>query len=163
VKALYETQRRGESSGEQQNELKDIIDHYGSTAAGREAMMVLGNQLYKKGDFAGALEQFENLARKSGGSPLLKIAALHSAASTQKAMGQLEDAAKTYLSAADDAMNLNKSQSLYQAARCYEDLKQYAEAEKLYRKIIDSTEESDAKSLSEERLLWLIASGFISG
>jgi len=163
VKALYEAQKRGEGSSEQQNALKDIIDHYSGTAAGREAMIVLGNQLYKKGDFAGALEQFEKLAKKNKGNSLLKIAALHSVAATQRAMGHIEDAAKTYLAAADDSRNLNKSQSLYQAARCYEDVKQYGEAEKIYRKIIESSEEGDAKSLSEERLLWLTANGSISG
>jgi len=163
VIALFEAKKMSEGSSEQQSALKEVAQDYGSTAAGQEAMIYLGNQLLKKNDFAGALEQFENLAEKVRGSELLHVAALHRVAATKRAMGNIEDAAKTYLMAASDPKNLEMADSLFQAARCYEELKQYDEAAKLYRRVIDSTNERDAKLQSEERLLWLIANNSISG
>lgn len=159
--ALYEAQK---SAGDaRQRALLNIADDYGGTPAGREAMMMSGDDLFARGDYAGALVQFENLATKGKGNPLMEAAALHKVAATQRALGKIEDAAKTYLSAAGNYKNLNKDESFYQAARCYEDLKQYGEAAKLYKRVIDSQSEGEFKSLSEERILWLVANGSISG
>lgn len=160
--ALYAAQKLAQGSAEQQKALEEISDDYTSTPAGREAMMFLGDMFVARGDFASALPQFENLAKKSKGNGLLKIAALHKVAAAQRAMGKAEDAAGTYLTAAEDFKNLNKEDSLFQAASCYEYLKQYDEAAKLYRRVIDTSPESGIKSKSEERLLWLIADGSVS-
>jgi len=161
--ALYAAQRLQAGSGDQQKALEEVADDYSSTPAGRQAMLLSGDILMARGDFTAAQAQFENLAKNSKGNNLLKIAAMHKEAAAERAMGKLEDAAKTYLAAAADPGNLNKEDSFYQAARCYEELKQYDEAAKFYKKVIDQAEESGTKLKSEERLLWLIANGSISG
>lgn len=160
---FYEAQKLQPASEAQQKALEEVADDYGSTPAGREAMMVLGDQLFTRGDYQAAFDKYEELASHSGGVELLKIAALHRAAAAQRALGKLDDAAKTYLSAAEDPKNLNKADSFYQAARCYEDLKQYDEAVNLYKKSMEASAESETKSQSEERLLWLMANGLITG
>jgi len=161
--ALYAAQRLQAGSADQQKALEEVADDYSSTPAGRQAMLLSGDILMARGDFTAAQAQFENLAKNSKGNNLLKIAAMHKEAAAERAMGKLEDAAKTYLAAAEDPRNLNKEDSFYQAARCYEELKQYAEAAKFYKKVIESAQESGTKLKSEERLLWLIANGSISG
>lgn len=161
--AFYKVQMLPQGSEKQQNALKELIKDYGSTSAGREAMILLGNQLFKQGDYAGALEQFETLVKNSRGNTLLMIESLHRVALSQRALNKMEDAAKTYLTAANEPGNLNMVESLYLAAQCYEEIKQYDEAAKIYRRVIDSPVEGNMKSLSEERLLWLISNGLISG
>lgn len=163
VKALYAAAKLGPASTEQQKALEEVADDYSSTPAGREAMMILGDQLFARGDFQAALGKYEDLAEHSGGVELLKIAALHKVAATQRALGKIDEAAKTYLSAAEDLKNLNKADSFYQAARCLEDLKQYDGAAKYYKKVIEISADGDTKSQSEERLLWLMANGLVSG
>jgi tetratricopeptide (TPR) repeat protein len=162
-KLLYAAELLASGSEVQQKALADIADDYGSTAAGREATMLLGDQLYARGDYQAALDRYEELAAKSGRAELMKIAAMHRAADAQRAMGKLDEAAKTYLAAAEDPKNLNRVDSYYQAGRCYEDLKQYDEAVKLYRKAMEISAESETRSQSEERLLWLMANGIITG
>ncbi len=161
--ALYAAQTMAAGSAEQQKALEEMADDYSSTPAGREAMLLLGDIYMARGDIDLAQEKFGELAKKSGGTPLMQIAALHRLAAAQKAAGRTQDAAKTFITAADNLKNLNRPESLYQAGLCYEELKQYDEAAKIYRRVTDSASEGDARSKSEERLLWLIASGTISG
>ncbi len=159
---LFEAQKFALATPEQQKILEEVADDYTSTPAGREAMMALGDQFFARGDFQAALEKYEELQEHSA-VPLMKVAALHKVAAAQRALGKLDDAAKTYLTAAAYPKNLNKADSFYQAAGCYEELKQYDEAAKLYKKVMEISEEGGAKLKSEERLLWLVANGSISG
>lgn len=162
-KALLAAHAQQPGSEAREKALEEVAGDYGSTAAGREAMMFLGDDLFAKGNFGGAAKQYEDLAKSAKNLPMLEVAALHKLAKTQKALGQLDTAAKTYLAAADSKGNLNRADSLYQAGLCYEDMKNYDEASKLYRKVLDSVSEGETRSKSEERILWLMANGHITG
>ena len=163
IGALYAARGVESGSEAQQKALKEVAEDYRSTAAGREAMMMLGDLFLNRGDFAAALEQYESLAGASGRSELLKVAAIHRSAKVLRSMGKTEEAAQKYLAAAEDKKNLNKAESYFEAARCFEDLKQYGEAAKFYRMAIDVAQSGDVRSKSEDRILWFVSNGLISG
>lgn len=161
-RALLAAHDLAPGTAERQKALQDVASDYASTPAGREAMMALGDELFARGDLTAAAEQYESLAGSAKRLPLMEVAALHKLAKAQRATGRTEDAAKTYLKAAENAGNLNRADSLYQAGFCYEELKNYNEALQLYKRVLDSGAEGDIRSKSEERILWLMANGVVS-
>lgn len=159
---LYQARKLQPGSEEQIRALKDIADDYTSTGSGKMAMFMYGEALFEKKDYEGAVREFRLLSNKTARRPFLKVAAMHKMAESLYAMGKMEDAAKTYLEASSIPENKNGNDSLYQAARCYEDMKDFAQAENLYRKILDTAKDDQSKFRAEERLLWLFANGSIS-
>jgi len=159
---LYKARKLQPGSDQQLAALQKVADDYTSTGSGKIAMFMYGEALFEKKDYEGALKEFEQLSNKTPRRPFLKVAAMHKMAESQYAMGKIEDAAKTYLEAALVPKNEIKDDSLYQAARCYEDMKDFAQAETLYRKIMDTSKDDQTKFRAEERLLWLFANGSIS-
>lgn len=159
---LYKARKMQPGSDAQLSALKEVADDYTSTGSGKMAMFMYGEALFEKKDYEGAAREFERLSDKTARRPFLKVAAMHKKAESLYAMGKIEDAAKTYLEAALIPQNKNKDDSLYQAARCYEDKKDFAQAESLYRKIMDTANDDQTKFRAEERLLWLFANGSIS-
>jgi tetratricopeptide (TPR) repeat protein len=160
---LYQARNMQSGSEEQLKAFKEIADDYTSTGSGKIAMFMYGEALYEKKDYENAAKEFETLSKKSKGRPFLKVAAMHKLAESFYAMGKIEDAAKTYVEASSVPKNENIDDSLYQAAGCYEDIKNFAEAETIYRKILDTGKNDRIKFQAEERLIWLIASGAIGG
>lgn len=158
---LYQARKMQPGSDEQLKALKDVADDYTSTGSGKIAMFMYGEALFEKRDYEGAAREFQVLSKKTAKRPFLRVAAMHKMAESLYAMGKIEDAAKTYLEASSIPENKNKDDSLYQAARCYEDMKDFAQAESMYRKILDTAKDDQTKFHAEERLLWLIANGSI--
>ena len=157
AKALYNAQEMLAGSSKQLEALEEVADKYGSTGSGRLALLTLGEELFKKGEYEAAATQFKVLSQKSKNTPLLQVVALHCMAKSLFALGEIEQAAQAYLNASQVPGNLNRDDSLYQAARCYEEMKNFDEARKIHSKVIDTGTNETTKSRSEERLLWLIA------
>jgi tetratricopeptide (TPR) repeat protein len=145
--------------------LNEIADDYSRTFAGKHALMEEGDLLMKKGEYGEAMERFIALADSSRSLPALRIAALHRLANAQLMDGKPAEAAKTYRKAGADPHNEISLLSELLAAACLERAKDYKGAEELYRRIIEDAGENDAavRDVSEERLIWLTAKGYISG
>lgn len=96
---------------------------------------------------------------------MLYIAAMHRLAEAQLALGDANAAAETYLKAAADPHNLVSQDSRLRAAECLERAKEFEQAARLYRQVIDEAGEDDmqVKNKSEERLLWLISNRSVEG
>jgi len=165
AQALYEAEVMAPGSDERRAALEEVADDYSRYFAGKRAMMQLGDILVEQGDFAKAQEQFMKLANGSRNQPMLRIAALHKLAEAQLAGGDANEAAATYRRAAADPGNLIPATSELMAAACLERAGEYDSAAELYLRIIDDAgeEQGVAKEMSEERLLWLVAKGYISG
>lgn len=157
AEALYKARDLPEGSTEQLEALADVADKYASTGSGHLAMLIRGETFFTKGEYEAAASEFGVLAKKSKSQPFMHVTALHAMARSFFAAGKIEDAAKAYLQAASVPHNLNKDESLYQAARCYEELENIEEAKKLHQKVRDTSTNETAKSRAEERLLWLMA------
>ena len=145
--------------------LDSISEDYSRTFAGKRALMEEGDLLLKEGKDADAMERFRMLADGSRNHPALRIAALHKLANAQLVAGEPAEAAKTYRKAAADPHNEIALQSELLAAVCLERAKDYKGAGELYQRIIDDADENDSyvRDVSEERLIWLTAKGYISG
>jgi len=138
--------------------LAKVATEYPRTAAGREAMLMLGNRWLKENNSDNALRWFTEAADRAHGYPILKTYALHQIGHLHAEAGEWEEAAQAFKRAADTRGNVIKMRSNYEEARCLEELKNYSGARALYEKIIASNDSSQAvKALSEERLLWLAA------
>jgi tetratricopeptide (TPR) repeat protein len=160
---FYRTTLLPVSSDEQVNALKEVVDDYLGTAAGKQALMGLGEIYLKRSDYALAKEQFRILAGKSRNHPMLFVAAMYKLAEAELMSGDSEAAAEAYLKVAADPHNLLSMDSRFKAAGVYEGERNYEEASKVYRQIIDEATEADLdiKDKSEERLIWLKAEGRI--
>jgi len=141
----------------------NVVDRYPRTAAGKHAMMRLGTLYSKEGKYDLAVKQFEKLSGMSRNMPMMRIAALHNLAEVHMAMGEKEKACEDYMMAASDPKNLLQMTSRLRAAACFEDNEKYDRAENLYKQITTESaeEDSEARLISEERLLWLAAKGKI--
>lgn len=139
--------------------LAAVADRYARTAAGREAMLLLGNRWLKEGNADNALRWFDEVADRTRSYPILKTYALHQIGHLHAQAGDWEQAAQAFEGAAQIKGNMIKMRSLYEEARCLEELGKFGDASSLYEKIIASSDNSAraVKALSEERLLWLAA------
>jgi hypothetical protein len=161
--ALYEATKLPAGSDERIAALRAVAKSYGRTFAGKEALMELGEILFKRGDTAGAMEQFQALADSSRNQPMMHIAALHRLANAQLETGKPAEAAATYRKAATDPANPVAAMSSMLAATCLEQSGDYAGAAELYRRIIQDAREGDraVRDASEGRLLWLQSKGLV--
>jgi tetratricopeptide (TPR) repeat protein len=162
---IYELGEEQTEAEEMLARLSEIADDYSRTFAGKRALMEEGDLLLKDGKGEEAIERFRVLADGSRNLPALRIAALHRLANAQLISGKPAEAAKTYRKAAADPHNEIALVSELLAAACLERAKDYEGAAELYRRIIEDAGEFDTmvRDKSEERLIWLIAKGYISG
>jgi tetratricopeptide (TPR) repeat protein len=139
--------------------LGDVATQYSRTAAGREAMLLLGNRWLKEGNSDNALRWFGEAADRARSYPILKTYALHQAGHLHALAGEWEEAEQAFERASQTKGNMIKMLSIYEEARCLEELGKFDKAISLYEKIIASSDDSaqTVKALSEERLLWLAA------
>lgn len=161
---VFELERSGAGEEQRLSELNEIADDYSRTFAGKNALMEEGDLLLKKGEYGEAMERFVALADSSRNLPALRIAALHRLANAQLMDKKPAEAAKTYRKAAADPHNEIALISELLAAACLERAKDFDGASKLYKRIIGDADENDAavSDVSEERLIWLTAKGYIS-
>lgn len=143
--------------------LAKVAEDFGRTAAGREAMLLLGNRWLKEGNSDNALRWFDEAADRAKSYAILKTYALHQIGYLHAQAGDWEEAAQAFSRAAKTKGNVINMRSSYEEARCLEELKKFDDARSLYEKIVASSDNSAqaVKALSEERLLWLAANRHI--
>jgi tetratricopeptide (TPR) repeat protein len=161
--ALYEAQKLPNGSEGEIAALSKVAKDYRRTFAGKDALMQLGELFFARGDYAAAIERYQALADGTRSQPMLHIAALHRLANAQLALGNPKDAAETYRKAAAEPGNLVAIMSNLMAATCLERAGEYAAAADLYRRIMSDAGDGDraARDVSEGRLLWLQAKGYV--
>lgn len=142
-------------------ELADVAEEFRGTSASRKALLMLGKAAVSDGRAEDALKWFEMLSESSGRHSMLKVYSLIMMGRAYEELERYKDAALVYDWASTMKDNLLKEQSTYDRARCLEKLGQLNQAEELYQEVVDNAGDEDAllKAKSEERLLWLLASG----
>lgn len=163
--ALYQAQKLASGSEERATALKGVVEDFPRSFAGKSALMEIGEGQIAKGDSAAAIESLRTLADRSRSQPLFRIAALHRMASAQAAKGEWLLAAETFRKAAADPGNVLALTSELLAGICLERAGDAAAAVQLYQRIIKDAGENDraVRDASEERLLWLTATGHTAG
>lgn len=161
---LYEASRLEPNSEAQLKAIEAIAEDYSRTPSGKEAMMLLGDIYTKQGKYPEAIETFRALGGRSRNNGMLFIAALHKMAEAQLASGDAKGAADTYLKAAADPSNVISSASRFKAALVLENAGEYDQAKTAYKQIIsDAKEDTPEKRKSEDRIIWLVSNGKVSG
>jgi len=143
--------------------LAQVAEKFGCTAAGKEAMLLLGNRWLKEGNSDNALRWFDEAANRARSHAILKTYALHQIGHLHAQAGDWEQASQAFSRAAKTKGNVINMRSTYEEARCLEELNKFDDARSLYEKIVSSSDDSAqaVKALSEERLLWLAANRLI--
>lgn len=104
-----------------------VVQQYGGTPSGRDALRLQGDNAFWTGDFKLAAQHYEAyLKHVSGG--LLADAARRSLAYAQESDKQYAAAAKTYESLVGRFDRISSAEFLWAAARCHRALGQPAEA-----------------------------------
>ncbi|MFH0800216.1 MAG: hypothetical protein V2A66_08580 [Pseudomonadota bacterium] len=162
---LYSASLLKAGSDEQMKALGEVAEGYSRAPAGQQAMMQLGGIYLDSKNYDKAMGEFRMLAARSRSKAVLNVAAQHMIAATELAKGDWTAAAESYLKAAADPHNLIALESRYRAAACLERSGDAARAVQLYRQVIADAKEEDraVRDLSEERLIWLIASHKVQG
>ncbi|MFH1873948.1 MAG: tetratricopeptide repeat protein [Pseudomonadota bacterium] len=140
-------------------ELKKFVADYSDSETGRVASLELANILFETKQYEAAIAEFERISQKKSYPVLVRIAGFYGLANVLLAQEKYEQAAQTYIVAAEVNHNLNKADSFYQAGLCFEKLADYAKAKEYFEKALDLTQEGQLKNKIEEHLLWLIAQG----
>ena len=161
---LFEASRLEPNSEAQLKAIEEIAEDYSRTPSGKEAMMLVGDIYTKQKKYPEAIETFRALAGRSRNNGMLFTAALHKMAEAQLASGDSKGAAETYLKAAADPSNVVAASSRFKAGLVLENAGEYEQAKTTYKQIInDAKEDTPEKRKSEDRIIWLVSNGKVSG
>ncbi|HBE73013.1 MAG TPA: hypothetical protein DDW31_02815 [candidate division Zixibacteria bacterium] len=118
---------------------REIATRHGSTAAGQEARIYLGNILFQQHDYQGALKQYRECAKSRPKNPLLLQAALSGIAACLEQEGDFAGAAGQYAAIADRMRKEEylASDALMNAGRCYAEAGQPERARGSFQRLID--------------------------
>lgn len=123
--------------------LEDVRRRYGSSAAGKEATLLLANSLYQAGDYARALTVFQDFLRKPLHDDLTRDNARLAIAACREETGDLAGASEGYREIWDTAFNpALRVQAAMAAARCERAQGQTDRAAALYRSVVADYPES---------------------
>jgi len=131
--------------------LELVASNYADTEAGLLASLLVADRYFQQKQWDKASAAYQNIINQHFQSPLAPSARIGLAA-VLESTGKIDDAVKTYKSAAADFPDsFQAPQALFSAARLLE-VKQPLEARKIYEEIITSHSESAWKSEAEDRL-----------
>lgn len=137
--------------------LTDFLSRYDNTRQAAEARLLLGEIHLEEGDSAAAIEVLEPAARSLRNPVGIQAAALLGAAYEED--GRLEEAEEAYLRVADRAeLPFQVEDALSAAARIRVQREDYAGAEALYERLIETMDANDpSRGIYEMRLAEIAA------
>lgn len=129
-------------SGAQQQALeayKEIASRFGSTQAGQEARIYLGNINFQQRNYDEAIKNYQDCLKAHPRNPLLLSAAISGLAACWEQQGDFSRAAEQYASVARRLPREEylASAALLDAGRCYLKAGQMEQARRVYQKIMD--------------------------
>jgi TolA-binding protein len=131
--------------------LRYIVDEYGSTNAGKQAALLLGNSYYALGKYDSAMRAFD---KASSDFPLVQASIDAGKASIFEHRGNKIDAAKLFESAARrDENNPFDADYLMSAARDFEGAKNKDDAVRIYREVVADYPQSQFDDAAQRELL----------
>lgn len=118
---------------------REIAARHGSTAAGQEARIYLGNLNFQQRNYQEALKHYQGCAKSRPRNPILLHAALSGVAACLEQQGDFAGAAEKYLSIAE---RLPKEEylapsALMEAGRCFAEAGQPERARQAFQGVID--------------------------
>jgi tetratricopeptide (TPR) repeat protein len=159
LKGEYENALHGNDTlptvrGEKIIGLVDIINEYGSTAAGERATLYAGESFFALGKYPEAKKYYEKAIKSS--IDVIKIGGLAGSAACNERDGKIKEAAEEYQKAAElileDAM---KMRYLYFAALCYEKSEDNEKAKEIYRNILNLNKFGEYNNLAKAGIVRL--------
>lgn len=134
--------------------LDDLRSRQGGTRAGKEATYLLANALYESGDYARALQVFQDFLRKPLHDDLMLDGARLAVAACREESGDLAAAAADYLVLWKESANpATRAQAGVAAARCAAAQGQNDRARELYQSVADAYSGSPEGQQAAFRLL----------
>jgi tetratricopeptide (TPR) repeat protein len=135
--------------------LDQVVQEYGSTPAGVQARLALGDMLLEKGSYQEAGELLEGLAGESGVPPEITALAWHGLGVAREGGQQFTQAAQAYAKARElGGPSLSDLYRLDQA-RALEAAGQKDQAARLYRQVLDEEQDSTRRLKARARLVAL--------
>ncbi len=131
---------------------KEIIDRYGTTGAGRAALLTYGDLCYRAKKYDEAVAAYEKALKAfSAGSSFHRVI-LNGLAYAYEAKQDFENASKYYQMIVDDARGVMKDQALFNLGRMYEKLGKTDQQMEVYKRIVAEYPDSMYFKLVKEKI-----------
>lgn len=119
---------------------KEIASRHGSTMAGQEARVCLGNILFQQQNYAEAQKNFRDCLRSRPKNPLILYAAMSGIAACLEQEGDFDRAGQQYLSIAARMPKEEylASSALLDAGRCFAEAGHLEKARNAYQRVVDN-------------------------
>lgn len=131
---------------------KEIIDKYGSTGAGKAAILNYADLSYLAKDYDEAAKSYEKALNELGGQPELKNLILNGLAYSYEEKQDLDNAAKYFDMIVSDNSTLMKDQALFNLAQIYEKQGKTDKAKEAYQKIASDYPNSMYSQLAKDKI-----------
>ncbi len=133
-------------------DVQTVIDLYGSTPYAPLAMLRLAKMQFNDGDYAGAMQRYDDFLVRFPDHPMRSGAELGRVFCTE-AMGRIEEAQRGFASfAARYTNHFLRTHAVFGHARCLEQMGRYGEAKAVYEDFVTAYPDSPAAARAEERL-----------
>ncbi len=120
---------------------QDVARQYPGTPSGTDALRIAGDDAYWRGNWKDAITDYKAYLQKVR-SGVLAATVKRSLAYALESDNQLAEAANTYDQIVGELDRESSGEFLFASARCYEALKNTAEAKKRYQRILDEFPDS---------------------
>jgi predicted negative regulator of RcsB-dependent stress response len=150
-----EGQAGPEELAQARRQLDQVVQEYGSTPAGLQARLALGDLLLEKGSYAEAEKLLAGLAEESDAPPEIIALAWHGLGVAREGQQRFSQAAQAYARARELAGPALAAMYLLDQARALEGAGQKARAAQLYREVLDQQEDSERRLQARARLVAL--------
>jgi tetratricopeptide (TPR) repeat protein len=121
---------------EAKKSFKDIIDKYGSTGAGKAALLNYADICYQAKDYEESVKSYEKALNDFGGQPELRNLILNGLAYAYEGKQDLDNAAKYFDMIVSDKSTLVKDQALFNLAEIYDKQGKADKSKEAYQKIV---------------------------
>jgi tetratricopeptide (TPR) repeat protein len=137
---------------EAQKLFQEIMDKYGSTGAGKAALLNYADLCYRAKKYDDAIKAYEKALSDFGGHAAFKNLILNGLAYSYEAKQDVENAVKYYNMIVTDEDAVMKDQALFNLGRMYEKLGKKDKQTEVYKRIVAEYPNSMYFKLAKEKI-----------
>jgi tetratricopeptide (TPR) repeat protein len=137
---------------EVRNSFKEIIDKYGSTGAGKAALLNYADLSYLAKDYDEAIKSYEKAFTEFGEKPEFRNLVLNGLAYSYEEKQDTDNAVKYFDMIVSDNSSLMKDQALFNLAQIYEKQGKADKAKEAYQKIVSEYPNSMYSQLAKDKI-----------
>ncbi len=155
VARLEEANRSGDASSvyeELKPEFREVFEKYGSTEAGRAALLKYAELCFRTGDYENSVQMYKKSLEEYKGDPWMKCLVLNGLAYAYEGINEYEKAAECFSRILKSDSGVMKDQVLFNLARLYGRLGKQEKQREAYKQLVSEHKDSMYYQLAKEEL-----------